>query len=179
MKPASLSSQGQGQLLLARGLLGLWEWEWGWGRRKKSQHPPQVDGWCITSSASACLFSARWGWPCIGVSWNSAVTCSQELQRSHSRSKTARPQQPCIQGPTCGVCLEGQLCALLAPSRQRPLQCRSCALPGEGATRRVHFGGRWYALGNLSVCWSIQAPGGLQSRLVPWEELHSVCFLQG
>lgn len=91
--------------------------------------PPTGRGWCPPSSAPACPFAARWGRPCVGVGWNSAVACSQELQRSHSRSEAATPQQPCIQGPT-RVCVEGQLRALLAPSRQRPA-CAAVHPPGE------------------------------------------------
>lgn len=117
--------------------------------------PPTGRGWCLPSSAPACLqprfpFSACWGRPCLGVCWNSAVACSQELQRSHSRSEAATPQQPCIQGPT-RVCLEGQLRALLAPSRQRPA-CELCT-PWGRSLRRVHFG-------DGGVLWVTRASAG-------------------
>lgn len=120
-------------------------------------------------------YRAGRGWG-TEVCWNSAVPFSQEPQRSLSHFEAAMPQQPLTQGPTCPVCLEGQLRALLALSRQRP-----CL--------HVHLHPLWVsALGDGSEfsgaeCVLVTSdppppPRGLRAMLVPGEE-HSAFFLWG
>lgn len=133
MKPASLSSQGLGQLLLARGLLG--PWGRGWGRRK-SRHPPQGEAGAFRpplQPASSLVF--RFPHAGDGPALGSAGTLLSPVLRSYKDLilvlKLPHPSSLAFRAPL-GCVWRGSSVPYWLPAG-RDLRA-SCAPPGGGAS---------------------------------------------
>lgn len=128
MKPASLSSKGLGQLLLARGLLGLWGR--GWGRRK-SRHPPQGEAGAFRPPLQPARLPHAGDGPALG----SAGTLLSPVLRSYKDLilvlKLPHPSSLAFRAPL-GCVWRGSSVPYWLPAG-RDLRAQLCT-PGGGAT---------------------------------------------